>query len=37
MWKIEWAYRDEKIVWQNGNNKWFYAKSLILRVKTILV
>ena len=29
--------RDEKVTWKNGDNKKFYTKSVILRVKTKLV
>ena len=31
--KKKWSYRDKR----NRDNKWFYKKSLILRVKTILI
>ena len=34
--KKERSYTDEKIALKNGDNKKFYTKSLILRVKTIL-
>ena len=31
------THRDEKRAWKNGNNKYFYTKNLILRVKNNII